>query len=92
MIIANPLYDVVFKYLDEIRDKMDVEDEIDRIFEREINKYNLIIADKNKELEIERQKAEEERQKVEVERQKNVELLRQIAELQERVKNNRQDK
>ena len=78
MIIANPLYDVVFKYLDEIRDKMDVEDEIDRIFEREINKYNLIIADKNKELETERQK--------------NVELLRQIAELQERVKNNRQDK
>ena len=79
MIIANPLYDVVFKYLDEIRDKMDVEDEIDRIFEREINKYNLIIADKNKELEIERQKAEEERQK-------NAELLRQIAELQERMK------
>ena len=78
MIIANPLYDVVFKYLDEIRDKMDVEDEIDRIFEREINKYNLIIADKNKELETERQK--------------NIELLRQIAELQERVKNNRQDK
>ena len=64
---------------DEIRDKMDVEDEIDRIFEREINKYNLIIADKNKELEIERQKAEEERQK-------NAELLRQIAELQERMK------
>ena len=85
MIIANPLYDVVFKYLDEIRDKMDVEDEIDRIFEREINKYNLIIADKNKELETERQKAEEERQK-------NAELLRQIAELKERVKNNRQDK
>lgn len=78
MIIANPLYDVVFKYLDEIRDKMDVEDEIDRIFEREINKYNLIIADKNKELETERQK--------------NIELLRQIAELQERMKNNRQDK
>ncbi len=78
MIIANPLYDVVFKYLDEIRDKMDVEDEIDRIFEREINKYNLIIADKNKELEIEREK--------------NAELLRQIAELQERMKNNRQDK
>ena len=57
---------------DEMRDKMDVEDEIDRIFEREINKYNLIIADKNKELETERQK--------------NIELLRQIAELQERMK------
>ena len=71
---------------DEMRDKMDVEDEIDRIFEREINKYNLIIADKNKELEIERQKVEEERQKAEEERQKNAELLRQIAELQEHMK------
>ena len=70
---------------DEIRDKMDVEDEIDRIFEREINKYNLIIADKNKELETERQKVEEERQK-------NAELLRQIAELQERMKNDQEDK
>ena len=66
---------------DEIRDKMDVEDEIDRIFEREINKYNLIIADKNKELETERQKVEEERQKAEIERQKAV-IERQKAEIE----------
>jgi len=124
MIIANPIYDVVFKYLledieiarelnyptndkhqleftgdqseplvkkiidrlgraiasDEIREKMDVEDEIDKIFERELNKLAQIIAEKEQEIIIEKQKAEAERQKSE-------ELLKQIAELTKQLKN-----
>ena len=75
---------------EEIRDKMDVEDEIDRIFERELGKLasekDKIIASKDQELEAkdqeleaERQKAEAERQKAEVERQK-AEVERQKAE------------
>ena len=68
---------------EEIRDKMDVEDEIDRMFERELKKLadekDKIIEAKNQELEIERQKAEIERQKAEVERQK-AEAERQKAE------------
>ncbi len=106
MIIANPIYDVVFKYLledieiareaiasDEIRAKMDVEDEIDRIFEREVKKMAKIIAEKDQELvserqkvEAERQKAEAERQKAKAERQKNEELLRQIEDLKKQIK------
>lgn len=112
MIIANPIYDVVFKYLledketednhqlnfkgdlndplvqkivarleraiasEEMRDKMDVEDEIDRIFERELSKLALekdkIIAAKEQELEAERQKAEE--------------LLKELAALRKQMK------
>jgi hypothetical protein len=71
---------------EEIRDKMDVEDEIDRIFERETGKLAKIIAAKDQELEakdqeleVERQKAETERQKAETERQK-AETERQKAE------------
>ena len=33
---------------DEYRDKMDVEDEIDRIFERELGKIDIVIAQKDK--------------------------------------------
>lgn len=81
MIIANPIYDVVFKYLledasEDMRNKRDVEDEIDRIFEREIAKVNaekdLIIAEKDKE--------------IEQERQENEELRKQIEELRKQVK------
>lgn len=61
---------------DEMRDKMDVEDEIDRIFERGIKKAEAakdkIIAEKD--------------QALDVEKQKNEELLRQIAELQKQLK------
>ena len=64
---------------DEMRDKMDVEDEIDRIFERGIKKAEAakdkIIAEKDQELEAKDQALKAERQKIE-------ELLRQIAELQ----------
>ena len=131
MIIANPIYDVVFKYLledieiarelnyqtndkhqleftgdqseplvkkiidrlgraiasDEIREKMDVEDEIDKIFERELNKLAQIIAEKEQKIIIEKQKAENEKQKAEIERQKNEDLLKQIAELTKQLKN-----
>jgi hypothetical protein len=82
---------------DEIRDKMDVEDEIDRIFERELKKLatekDKIIAEKDQELEArsqeleaERQKAEAERQKAEAERQKNEDLQREIEELKKQMK------
>ncbi|MBN8588575.1 MAG: hypothetical protein J0L94_09665, partial [Rhodothermia bacterium] len=68
---------------EEIREKMDVEDEIDRIFERELAKLasekDKIIAAKDQALEVERQKAEVERQKAETERQ-NAETERQKAE------------
>ena len=64
---------------DEMRDKMDVEDEIDRIFEREIKKVEAakdkIIAEKDQALEAKDQALETERLKIE-------DLLRQIAELQ----------
>ena len=60
---------------DEMRDVMDLEDEIDRVFERGIKRAEAekdkIIAEKDQELEAERQK--------------NEELLRQIAELKNQV-------
>jgi hypothetical protein len=63
---------------DEIRDKMDFEDEIERVFGREIKKVNIekdkIIAEKEKELTIERQKVEA--------------LLLQLAELEQKIKSN----
>lgn len=156
MIIANPIYDVVFKYLyliqlkllagrsrtklekvlqvfspefktqdkhqldfkgdlneplvqkmvarlqraiasEEIRDKMDVEDEIDRIFERELAK---LASEKDKVIAAERQKAEAERQKaeakeqelevkeqeLEAEKQKAEHLLKEIEELRKLLK------
>ena len=68
---------------EEIRDKMDVEDEIDRMFERELKKLadekDKIIEAKNQELEIERQKAEAERQKAEA-------LLKELEELRKLMK------
>ncbi|MBN8589411.1 MAG: hypothetical protein J0L94_13950, partial [Rhodothermia bacterium] len=83
---------------EEIREKMDVEDEIDRIFERELAKLAMekdkIIAAKDQALEaerqkaeIERQKAEIERQKAETERQKAEVLLKELAELRKQMKN-----
>ncbi len=57
---------------EEIRDLMDVEDELDRIFDREMKKKDEIIAEKDKLL-IE-------------EFQKNLELQRQIDELKKQIK------
>ena len=82
---------------EDIRDKMDVEDEIDRIFDRELKKLAIekdkIIEAKDQELElerqkaeVERQKAEVERQKAEVERQKSETLLRELEELKKQMK------
>jgi hypothetical protein len=68
---------------EEIRDKMDVEDEIDRIFEKGLSKLaaekDQIIAAKDEELEAERQKAEAERQKAEA-------LLKELEELRKQIK------
>ena len=70
---------------DDIREKMDVEDEIDRIFERGLKKVaaekDKIIAEKDQELEAKDQELVEERQKVEMERQK-AETERQKAEIE----------
>ncbi len=68
---------------DEIREKMDVEDEIDKIFERELNKLAQIIAEKEQEIIIEKQKAEAERQNAEAER-RNAENEKQKAEAERR--------
>ncbi|MDX2067920.1 MAG: hypothetical protein SFV55_05810 [Haliscomenobacter sp.] len=72
MIIANPIYDVIAS--EEIRDKMDVEDELERTFDREMGKKNEIIAEQEEII------AEKDKKLVE-EFQKNLELQRQIEEL-----------
>lgn len=82
---------------EEIRDIMDVEDELDRIFEREMKKLatekDVIIAEKEQQLmaekkraEEEKQRAEEEKQRADFEQQRNLELLRQIEELKKQIK------
>lgn len=78
---------------DEIREKMDVEDEIERIFERELKKMAKVITEKDKEIvlvrkkaEAERKKADAERKKADAERIKNEELQKQIEELKKLLK------
>lgn len=70
---------------EEIREKMDVEDEIDRIFERELSKLakekDKIIAIKDQELEAKDQELEAKGQELEAERQK-AEAERQKAEVE----------
>jgi len=78
---------------EEIRDLMDVEDELDRIFDREMRKKDEIIAEKE---EIIAEKEEiiaekdklliEEKKRAEEEIQKNLELQRQIEELKKQIK------
>jgi hypothetical protein len=78
---------------EEIRDLMDVEDELDRIFEREMSKKDEIIAEKD---EIIAEKEEiiaekdkllmEEKKRAEEEIQKNLELQRQIEALKKQIK------
>ena len=73
---------------DEMRDKMDVEDEIDRIFERELGKLSNIIKVKDQELEAKDQELETERQKSEAKGQEleakgqELEAERQKAEVE----------
>jgi hypothetical protein len=78
---------------EEIRDKMDVEDELDRIFEREMSKKDEIIAEKEEiiaekeEIIAEKDKLlSEEKKRSEEEMQKNLELQRQIEELKKQIK------
>jgi hypothetical protein len=71
---------------DEIREKMDVEDEIDRIFEREMNKLNNIIAEKDEVIAEKEQQLLAEKRIAEEEKQKNLELLQQIEELKKQIK------
>ncbi len=78
---------------EEIRDLMDVEDELERIFDREMKKKDEIIAEKeeiiaekDKLLIEEKKRAEEEKKRAEEEIQKNLELQRQIEELKKQIK------
>jgi hypothetical protein len=82
---------------EEIRDNMDLEDELDRIFDREMKKLaaekDEIIAEKDQLLIIEKKRAEEEKKRAEVEKkraedeiQKNLELQRQIEDLKKQIK------
>ena len=75
---------------EEIRDNMDLEDELDRIFDREMKKLaaekDEIIAEKDQLLIEEKKRAEVEKKRAEVEIQKNLELQRQIEELKKQIK------
>jgi hypothetical protein len=75
---------------EEIRDRMDVEDEIDRMFERELSKLALekdkIIASKDQELEAKDQALEAKDQALEAERQKAEALSRELEELRKQIK------
>ena len=85
---------------EEIRDLMDVEDELDRIFEREMKKKDEIIAEKEeiiaekdkllieekKRAEEEKKRAEEEKKRAEEEILKNLDLQRQIEALKKQIK------
>ncbi|MDX1906126.1 MAG: hypothetical protein SF053_03770 [Bacteroidia bacterium] len=85
---------------EDIREKMDVEDELDRIFEREMKKLTNVIAEKEQMLEEERKRAESERERAESERaraeaereraeaevQKNLELQQQIEALKKQIR------
>jgi hypothetical protein len=78
---------------EEIRDKMDVEDELERVFDREMGKKDEIIAEqegiiaeKDKLLMEEKKRVEEEKKRAEEEIQKNLELLKQIEELKKQIK------
>ena len=68
---------------EEMRDKMDVEDEIDRIFERELKK---LASEKDKIIEAKDQELEAKDQELEAERQKAEALLTELEELREQMK------
>lgn len=71
---------------EEIRDLMDVEDELDRIFEREMKKKDEIIAEKEEIIAEKDKLLSEEKKRAEEEIQKNLELQRQIEELKKQIK------
>jgi len=71
---------------EEIRDLMDVEDELDRIFDREMKKKDEIIAEKEEIIAEKDKLLIEEKKRAEEEIQKNLELQRQIEELKKQIK------
>lgn len=71
---------------EEMRNKMDMEDELEFVLERELNKKDNIIAQKELELAKEKQNAEQERQNAEQERQKNIALQKEIEALKQQLK------
>jgi hypothetical protein len=78
---------------EEIRNIMDVEDEVDRVFERAVKKKDEIIAERDiqlmeeqKKAEAERQRAEAEKQRAEAEIQKNLALQKELDELKKQIK------
>jgi len=75
---------------EEIRNNMDLEDELDRIFDREMKKLaaekDEIIAEKDEIIAEKDQLLIEERRRAEEEIQKNLELQRQIEELKKQFK------
>lgn len=71
---------------EEIRDLMDVEDELDRIFDREMRKKDEIIAEKEEIIAEKDKLLIEEKKRAEEEIQKNLELQRQIEELKKQLK------
>ncbi|WP_353485038.1 hypothetical protein [Haliscomenobacter sp.] len=70
---------------EEIRDLMDVEDELDRIFDREMRKKDEIIAEKEEIIAEKDKLLIEEKKRAEEEIQKNLELHRQIEELKKQI-------
>ena len=77
---------------EDLRRVMDVEDEIDRIFARELGQKDKIIATVKQELEAERRKAEAKDQELEakdreleVERQKAEAFLKELEELKKQL-------
>jgi hypothetical protein len=70
---------------DEVRQQMDVEDEIDRVFERELRGKNELLAEKERLLSEERRQKEEERRQKEEERRQKEAAQQQLATLQKEI-------
>jgi hypothetical protein len=71
---------------EEIRDKMDVEDELERTFDREMGKRDEIIAEQEEIIAEKDKLLIDEKKRAEEEIQKNLELQRQIEELKKQIK------
>jgi hypothetical protein len=71
---------------EEIRDKMDVEDELERTFDREMGKRDEIIAEQEEIIAEKDKLLIDEKKRAEEEIQKNLELERQIEELKKQIK------
>ncbi|HMQ48109.1 MAG TPA: hypothetical protein PKA00_12015 [Saprospiraceae bacterium] len=69
---------------EEIREKMDVEDELDRVFEREMKKLTSIIAEKESQLLNEQQRAEKEKKRAEKEKKRAEEEKKRAEEEKKR--------